>query len=282
MCYESKSAPLHPSLILPLSQDYGMPFSNIIQAPFQYRNQRIFLHTQQPCHCSDDLLYWSLPKIPSRFYRRTSQSVPLGFWPTHLAFHTFCMVFLREYYIGQSFWFVTPLSPFLLSINIIDNHHLWDLSTDHSQWTNDVVNLLTQAYQHAELPSHRDVVCSLVILPDDDMQTFNARFRGKNTPTNVLAFPNQEKSNLWSASFIDNPIDLGDIILGWNTMHAEARHQHKQPFHHTMHLILHGFLHLLHFDHQTDDQAHEMETIEQALFARNQWPNPYLSSFVMD
>jgi len=169
-------------------------------------------------------------------------------------------------------------SSFSVSCNIVDDHHLWR-SPQHSPvcTETEIVDMLTCACREVRLPAHPLLVFSLVVVPDADMQDFNNRFRQHNKPTNVLAFPNQDKQTLWDSphSSAGSPLDLGDILLGWHVMRAEAQEQNKTMFHHTMHLIAHGFLHLLHFDHQTDEEAQIMETAEQNIFRNYQWPNPY-------
>ena len=108
--------------------------------------------------------------------------------------------------------------------------------------------------------------CSLAVVLGDDafVQRLNAQFRGKDAPTNVLSFPTGEEEG-----------ELGDIILARETIEREAAEQGKQFGDHFCHLLLHGFLHLLGYDHLKEDETEEMEAREVELLARLGIDNPY-------
>jgi|CXWL01.1.fsa_nt_gi probable rRNA maturation factor len=104
-----------------------------------------------------------------------------------------------------------------------------------------------------------------VIFADDaTLKDLNARFRGKDRATNVLSFPDGERP------------PGGGIALAFETISAEAAAQGKPFVNHTKHMILHGFLHLLGFDHNQPRAAGLMEGLEIAILARMGIPNPYL------
>ncbi len=107
--------------------------------------------------------------------------------------------------------------------------------------------------------------CTVMLTNDATMQTLNKQFRGFDKPTNVLAFSSEE------AAF------LGDIALGYETVVKEAFEQSKPFDHHVQHLLVHGFLHLLGYDHLSDAEAEAMETLEIAILADSGIPNPYES-----
>jgi probable rRNA maturation factor len=107
----------------------------------------------------------------------------------------------------------------------------------------------------------------LVVLLTDDaaVQDLNARFRGKDAPTNVLSFP--------AAA---NPEGhLGDIALAYGVCAREAQAQGKALVAHLQHLVAHGVLHLLGYDHMTDDEAQEMEGLERVVLAGLGIADPY-------
>ena len=105
-----------------------------------------------------------------------------------------------------------------------------------------------------------------VLLTDDKtIQDLNARFRGKDKPTNVLSFPAAESA----------APHLGDIALAFGVCAAEAEAQGKPLAHHLMHLTVHGVLHLLGYDHEADAEAEEMEGMERAILATLGVPDPY-------
>ena len=104
---------------------------------------------------------------------------------------------------------------------------------------------------------------TLVLSDDIFVQSLNAAYRGKNQPTNVLSFASDAED------------ELGDVILALETIQREAINQDKALEVHVKHLILHGSLHLLGYDHETDAQAEEMESLEIAILAEHGLPNPY-------
>lgn len=108
-----------------------------------------------------------------------------------------------------------------------------------------------------------------ILLADDQtIQDLNKRFRGKDTPTNVLSFPQSEPNTL--------PIlPLGDIVLSYQTIQKEAYEQNKNFVSHFKHLLVHGVLHLMHYDHQNDQEAKIMEDIEIKILDSLGIKNPY-------
>jgi probable rRNA maturation factor len=111
---------------------------------------------------------------------------------------------------------------------------------------------------------------SVVFSDDANIRTLNAQWRGKDKPTNVLSFP--------AFSFPKGgplPPMLGDVVLAAETVAREAALEGKPVANHITHLVIHGLLHLLGHDHETDAEAEEMETIERAALARLAIPDPY-------
>lgn len=111
-----------------------------------------------------------------------------------------------------------------------------------------------------------------VVLADDRLvRRLNRDWRGKDAPTNVLAFPADTPSELPPAV----PGVLGDVVVALGTTRREARAEAKTLGDHLAHLVVHGTLHLLGHDHQTDRQAARMEAMEAAALARLGIANPY-------
>lgn len=106
---------------------------------------------------------------------------------------------------------------------------------------------------------------TILLTDDDSVAELNERFRGKAGPTNVLSFPAP-----------DNPEDhLGDIALAWGVCAREAAEQGKPLAHHLQHLVAHGVLHLLGYDHLTEAEAEDMEALERRILAGLGVPDPY-------
>lgn len=112
-----------------------------------------------------------------------------------------------------------------------------------------------------------------VMLTDDDgIRALNASYRGFDKPTNVLSFPASQPE---FGDFDDAPRMLGDIAIAYQTVRREADDEAKPFAHHLSHLAIHGFLHLVGYDHETDAEAEAMEGAERAILAQLGIPDPY-------
>jgi probable rRNA maturation factor len=108
-----------------------------------------------------------------------------------------------------------------------------------------------------------------VMLTDDaGIRTLNSNWRGLDKPTNVLSFP--------AAEVPDSP-HLGDIAIAFETTAREAKDEGKPLADHLAHLAVHGFLHLVGYDHESDAEAETMEQLERDILARLNVPDPYLA-----
>ncbi len=113
---------------------------------------------------------------------------------------------------------------------------------------------------------------TILLADDETIQDLNARFRGKDAPTNVLSFP---------APATAQP-HLGDIGLAYGVCAREAVEQGKLLAHHLMHLTAHGVLHLLGYDHDCDADAEVMEGLERDILSALGVPDPYASDGALD
>src|SRR6202158_5984191 len=113
-----------------------------------------------------------------------------------------------------------------------------------------------------------------VMLTDDaGIRTLNCNWRGIDKPTNVLSFPALPPTGPSGPD--DAPRMLGDIAIAYETTRKEADDEQKPFDHHLSHLAVHGFLHLIGYDHESDDDAEAMETLEQEILAQLGIPDPY-------
>lgn len=119
----------------------------------------------------------------------------------------------------------------------------------------------------------RPAELALVLSDDARQRVLNDRWRGKNKPTNVLAFPGADPA----APLLprDAPLPLGDVVLAVETVVREAAGQSKPVGDHAAHLVIHGVLHLLGYDHRTARAAARMEALEVALLAELGIADPY-------
>ena len=126
------------------------------------------------------------------------------------------------------------------------------------------------AFAEAGAVARSPVELSLVFTDDAHIRALNAQWRGKDKPTNVLSFP-----AFRGHAGASLPRLLGDIVLAWETVLREAELEERPLEHHIAHLIVHGLLHLLGHDHEVEDEAETMESLERAALARLAIPDPY-------
>ncbi len=115
-------------------------------------------------------------------------------------------------------------------------------------------------------------VATLVLASDARVRTLNRQWRGKDSPTNVLSFP---AAPIPAKAAAHAEVFLGDIVLASETLLREAAEAGIEASHHFQHLVLHGLLHLLGFDHQTEDEADVMEGLEIRVLAALGIANPF-------
>jgi probable rRNA maturation factor len=118
----------------------------------------------------------------------------------------------------------------------------------------------------ANVPSG-DYEVALLLTDDAEMRALNRTWRGKDAPTNVLSFP--------ASAHVPAPGLLGDVVLAYETTAEEARTQGIALKDHVAHLVVHGVLHLIGFDHIEDAEAERMEAIERRALASLGIADPY-------
>jgi probable rRNA maturation factor len=112
-----------------------------------------------------------------------------------------------------------------------------------------------------------DYELTILLTDDEEMRRLNRDWRGKNASTNVLSFP--------ASDAVTGPGLLGDIALAYETIRDEAHERELAPSDHVAHLVVHGVLHLLGFDHGDDAQAERMEALERRALASLGIADPY-------
>jgi probable rRNA maturation factor len=152
----------------------------------------------------------------------------------------------------------------------------WDSSTD---WLALVRAAAESAIAQSAFPqlasSPRPVELSVRLTSDDEVRALNAEWRGKDQPTNVLSFPLAGEEELGAADGDGPELMLGDIVLARGTCEREAAEKSIPVERHAAHLLVHGTLHLLGYDHQDDDQAADMESRETQALASLGIADPY-------
>ena len=114
-----------------------------------------------------------------------------------------------------------------------------------------------------------DSEMTIRVVGEDEARALNSTWRQKDYATNVLSFPADVPDE-----FLDIPL-LGDLVICAAVVERESAEQSKAPRAHWAHLVIHGTLHLLGYDHIDDDEAEEMEALERSLLEELGYPDPY-------
>jgi probable rRNA maturation factor len=152
----------------------------------------------------------------------------------------------------------------------------WD---SRSSWEQLVRKAAEAAVAESAFPElaelERAVEISVTLTGDEQVRALNAQWRGKDKATNVLSFPMADESDLSGSNVASMELLLGDIVLARGVCEAEAADKGVSVEDHARHLLVHGTLYLLGYDHQDDSQAMDMEAREVRALARLGIRNPY-------
>ncbi len=153
------------------------------------------------------------------------------------------------------------------------------------------------AYLMAKKPAAlkaQDVSLTITLSTDAAMRRLNRDWRATDKPTNVLSFPQltlpthgrtaktKTRTRTDLRLFAGRTLPLGDVILAFETIRRECRAQKKTLESHTLHLVVHGVLHLLGYDHMSEKEAKYMEKLECDILAMMGYPNPYHDAATLD
>ena len=119
-------------------------------------------------------------------------------------------------------------------------------------------------------PQSDEVEMTVRIVDEGESHALNLNYRGKDRPTNVLSFPFECPDE------VELPL-LGDLVICRQVVEREAQEQDKPVMAHWAHMVVHGSLHLLGYDHIEDDEAEEMESLETQIMTGLGFADPYLS-----
>ncbi len=139
----------------------------------------------------------------------------------------------------------------------------------------DLVFDYVSSLEHELLARENTFSLNVCLSNDAEVHKLNKEFRGMDKPTNVLSFANIDDDLFWDTLDEVEEAELGDIILAYETLVREANEKQISVYAHYCHLLVHGFLHLLGFDHQEDEEAEEMENLEVDILASFSIENPY-------
>lgn len=164
-------------------------------------------------------------------------------------------------------------SPCWLSIDVVEDGEAWSAFPSADALAGAASRMLAR---HARFKGEAPAVACVALSSDAAVQDLNRQFRGKDKPTNVLSFPAPEMPAIADDDAPpDEPEALGDIVIAFETVKREALEQGLDLADHFQHLVVHGLLHLLGFDHETDEEAQEMEGLEIEILSSLGIENPY-------
>jgi len=155
---------------------------------------------------------------------------------------------------------------------MIEPAPLIDVIVESPQWTARAEATVRRALAEAALATGADFknrTLELLLTDDAALRRLNAQWRGIDKPTNVLSFPVAPNAGV--------VISLGDIAIAYETTAREAADEGKPLDHHLAHLAVHGFLHLLGHDHDSEPAAEKMERLERDILGRLGVPDPYVT-----
>ena len=161
-----------------------------------------------------------------------------------------------------------------------------DLALDDPAWLDDLPDAEALASRAAEAalaaacPAGPALAMALVLADDGRLHALNREWRGIDRPTNVLSFPAEELQPGETpvappGAPADQPVELGDVVIARGVMCREAADGALPLGHHLSHLVVHGTLHLLGYDHEAEEEAQEMEAMERRVLATLGVPDPY-------
>jgi probable rRNA maturation factor len=143
---------------------------------------------------------------------------------------------------------------------------------EDERWNNrlaDLDDLMTRVFVQASIETGEAGLIDVLFTNDAEMRALNKRWRNLDQATDVLSFPSQGRGEP------DQPAPLGDIALGFETVLRDAEAMGRPFEAHVSHLLIHGFLHLLGYDHIEAADAAVMEPLEAKILASLGWPDPY-------
>ena len=164
-----------------------------------------------------------------------------------------------------------------------------DVEIPHQQWLDAVPHLETLAGEviketlKSALQGHlkdRTLEMSVSFVSDEEMRALNLEYRDQDRPTNVLSFSQLSRDMIDGAvdTAGDQPLLLGDVVVALGVTQSEAASQNKSMDHHLTHLLVHGTLHLLGYDHLKESDAEVMESSETEILNGLGIGNPYIST----
>ena len=168
-----------------------------------------------------------------------------------------------------------------IDLDVVINNPQWTENVDFDalKVAEEVKDLtfeyVAENFEHELLSLDKNFNLNLCLSDNEEVHHLNKEFRDMDKPTNVLSFANVDDEAFWDCLEVEDVAELGDIIIAYETLREEAEIKHITLYAHYCHLLVHGFLHILGFDHQNDEEAEEMEGAEIEILEKFSIDNPY-------
>ena len=161
-----------------------------------------------------------------------------------------------------------------LNLNIGDKN--WDdRLPDAAAVSENVFQTVINRLEPEFLQGKKEVGLNVELGGDEEIQALNRQFRNLDKPTNVLSFANIDDDDFFDALPEMTEVELGDIIIAFETMAAQSAELETDFKEHYIHILVHGILHLLGYDHMEEEERKEMEALETRLLAEFNIADPY-------
>ena len=161
-----------------------------------------------------------------------------------------------------------------LNVDIADDRWLKELP-EAENFSAEIFDKIISTLSPKWLNEKKSVIINLSLNNDEEIRQLNAEFRQLDKPTNVLSFANLDDEEFEAYLARNDEIELGDIIVAFETMLDQSKDQELSLHDHYCHILIHGILHLLGYDHMEAEEAKEMESEEIKLLELFNIKNPY-------
>ena len=161
-----------------------------------------------------------------------------------------------------------------LNVDIADDRWLNELP-EAEKFSAEIFDKIISTLSPKWLNEKKSVIINLSLNNDEEIRQLNAEFRQMDKPTNVLSFANLDDEEFEAYLIRNDEIELGDIIVAFETMLDQSKDQELSLHDHYCHILIHGILHLLGYDHMEAEEAKEMESEEIKLLELFNIKNPY-------
>ena len=168
-----------------------------------------------------------------------------------------------------------------IDVSVMLNAGDWSSMPDYQEHIDVALSqVITETLEGKVFKNFSHLELSIVLADDEKLQELNGEYRKKDKATNILSFPSLDEEELdlyfvQGADIPKMPFTLGDIIISLETLRLEALQSGKKIENHFIHLIIHGLLHLLGYDHIQDEEAKFMESCEIRLLNNLNIKDPY-------